>query len=90
MNIYSDDFKVNPLGLDSYPQALDGRKLPLQVSVQGSDVDSSGDVDALCEVVDVLQGSLDTVKDGPHDSWTQLDGEGLPCPQHRVSHRHTS
>ena len=55
------------------PQALAGSELPLQVSVQGSDVNASGDVDTLCHVIDVLQGSLDTIKDGPHDSWTQLD-----------------
>ncbi len=74
---------------DAYPQALAGRKLPLEVSVEGSDVHASGDVDALCEVIDVLQWSLDTVKDGPHDSWTQLDREGLPRPQHRISNGHT-
>ena len=75
---------------DTHPQALAGRKLPLEVPVEGSDVDTSGDIDTLCEVIDVLQGSLDTVKDGPHDSWAQLDREGLPCPQHGISNGHTS
>lgn len=39
---------------DSYPQALAGRELPLEVSVEGSDVYSPGDVDALCHVINVL------------------------------------
>lgn len=75
------------LKADTYPQALDRIELPLEVSVEGSNVDASGDVDALCEVVDVLQWSLDTVKDGPHDSWTQLHRERFPRPQHRISNR---
>ena len=74
---------------NTHPQALYGRKLPLEVSVEGSDVHSSGDVDALCDVVDVLQWSLDTIKDGAHDTWTKLNREGFPCPQHRVSNTHT-
>lgn len=73
----------------TYPQALAGIKLPLQVSVECSDVHASGDVDALRDVIDVLQRPLDTIKDGAHDSWTQLHGERFPRPQHGIPNRHT-
>lgn len=73
----------------AHPQAFARNKLPLEVSVQGSDVYASGDVDALCDVIDVLQRSLDTIKDGAHDSWTQLHREGFTGPQHRIADRHT-
>lgn len=72
----------------AHPEALAGVELPLEVSVEGSYVDAPGDVDALGEVVDVLQGPLDTVKDGAHDARAQLHGEGLPRPQHGIPHRH--
>lgn len=71
-----------------YPQALAGIKLPLEVSVEGANIYTSGDVDALCEVVDVFQWSLDTIKDGAHDSWSQLHRERFPCPQHGIPNGH--
>ena len=45
--------------MTSYLDVL-GFKLPLEVAVEGGRVDAAGDVDALCQLVDVLQGSLDT------------------------------
>ena len=80
--------KVRGVSL-SYSHALTGGKLPLDVSVQGSDVDPSGDIDALGEVVDVLQRPLDAVEDGAHDAGAQLHREGLPRAQDRVSHGYT-
>lgn len=74
----------------SYPQVLTRRKLPFEVSVQSSDVNSSWNVDALSEVIDVFEWALDPIKDGSHDPWTQLHREGFPCSENRVSDRHTS
>lgn len=42
------------ISTDSYPQALAGGKLPLAVSVESSNVYTSGNVDTLCQVIDVL------------------------------------
>lgn len=77
-------------GLESriYPQALAGVKLPLEVSVEGADIYTSGDVDALCDVVDVFKWSLDTIEDGPHDPWAQLHRERFPRPEHGIPNGH--
>lgn len=74
----------------SYSEALSRRKLPFKVSVKGADVNPSGNVDTLSEVIDVLQRTLNTVKDGTHDSWPQLYRKRFSCPEDRVSDRHTS
>ena len=39
---------------------------------EGGRVDPLGDVDGVGELVDVLEGPLDPVKDAPHDSWASL------------------
>ncbi len=53
---------------NSYPHVLKRRELPLEVPVKSSYVNPSGDVDALREVIDVFEGTLNTIKDGAHDS----------------------
>ena len=47
-------------------------------------------IDALSELIDVLQRSLDTVKDGAHDARPELDGERLAGPEDRVAHCHAA
>ena len=46
-----------------------GFKLPLEVAVEGGCVDAAWDVDALCQLIDVFQWTLDTCSDTQsHDS----------------------
>ena len=47
-----------------------------------------GNVNALAELANGLQGSLDTVEDGAHDAGPELDRERLARPQHGVAHGH--
>lgn len=75
---------------NSYPQVLKRRELPLEVPVKSSYVNSSGDVDALCEVIDVFEGTLNTIKDGAHDSRPQLHREWLSSAEHGVSNTNSS
>lgn len=55
-----------------YPKVLPGRKFPFVVSVESTNVYSSWDVNTVSEVIDVFQWALDTVKDGAHDTRSQL------------------
>lgn len=55
-----------------YPKVLSGRKFPFVVSVESTNVYSSWDVNTVSEVIDVFQWALDTVKDGAHDTRSQL------------------
>lgn len=57
---------------DSYPETLAGGEFPFDVSIKRSNVDSSRDIDTLGEVIDVLQWTLDTIKDGAHDSRSEF------------------
>lgn len=74
----------------SYPKTLAGGEFPFEVSVKSTNVYSSWDIDTLSEVIDVFEWTLDTVKDGAHDSWSKLHREGFTCPKDRVTNRHTS
>lgn len=74
----------------SYPKTLAGGELPFEVSVKSTDVYPSWDIDTLSEVIDVFEGTLDTVKDGAHDSWSELHRERFACPKDGVTDRHTS
>ena len=47
-------------------------KVPLFCDTQAGGVDTLGDVDTLGELTDVLQRSLNTIKDGAHDTRSQL------------------
>lgn len=73
----------------SHPKTLPGVEFPFQVSVKSPDVYSPWDIDALSEVIDVLQRTLDAVKDGAHDSRPELHREGFPRPEDRVTDGHT-
>lgn len=57
------EFKISQRGLagpcstlhsDVYPKTLAGGEFPFDVSVEGTDIYSSWDVDALSEVIDVF------------------------------------
>ena len=47
-------------------------KVPLFCDTQAGSVDTLGNVDTLGQLTDVLQWSLDTIKDGAHDTGSQL------------------
>lgn len=72
-----------------YSKTLAGGKFKFDVSVEGTNVYSSWDVDAFSEVTDLCQWTLDAVKDGAHDPWSQLYGEGFSCSKDRVTDTHT-
>lgn len=74
----------------SYPKTLAGGEFPFEVSVKSTNVYSSWDIDTLSEVIDVFERTLDTVKDGAHDSGSKLHREGFACPKDRVAHGHAS
>ncbi len=54
--------KIPIMQLFAYPDVL-RLKIPFDVSVQGWSVNTFGNVDALCQLTDVFQGSLDTCKE---------------------------
>ena len=64
---------------------IDGLEIPLGSHAEGGSVDTSRDVDALCQLVNVLERTLNTVEDGLHNAWTKFHGEGFTGPQHRVT-----
>ena len=60
-------------------------ELPLLGDAESVGVDALGDVNALRQLVDVLQGPLDAVEDRTHDAGAELDRQGLTGPQDRVA-----
>lgn len=64
-----------------------GGEVPLLLAVEGVGVDASGDVDALGQLRNLLEGSLDTVVDVVEQTGTELDGEGLAGAVDRVTDR---
>lgn len=69
----------------SHPKALARSKLPFDVSVKSTNIYSPWDVDTLSEIINVLQWTLDTIKDGAHDARPQLYREGLPRSEDGVT-----
>lgn len=61
------------------------RELPFLSDAEGVGVDSLRDVNALSHLVDVLQWSLDTVEDGAHNAWTELNGQRLAGSQDGIT-----
>jgi len=58
---------------------------PVLVPGQGGDVDSLGDVDVAGGLEDVLEGTLDTVENGSHNSGAELHGKRLALTEDGVS-----
>lgn len=69
-------------------QLLKWVELPGGMAGQAWHIDTLGDVDGLSELVNVLQWTLDTVKDTPQDTGPQLHGQGLPCTEDGITHGH--
>jgi hypothetical protein len=69
---------------------LAGCEVPLLLAVEGGQVDTTGNVDAVRVVGNALERALDTVVDGLHETGAKLDGQGLSRHAHRVADRHTS
>jgi hypothetical protein len=67
-----------------------GGKVPLLLAVEGGDVDTAGNVDAVGGLGDALERALDTVVDGLEQTGAELDGERLSGPDDRVADRDTS
>ena len=68
---------------------LQGCERPLLLAIQSVHVDTTGNVNALGVLGNVLKGTLDTIEDAPHDTGAELDGQGLPSTQHGVSNTDT-
>jgi hypothetical protein len=64
---------------------VDWGEIPLDRPRKRRHVHTLGDVNTLGHFVDVLQGSLDTVENGTHNTWSQLDGQRFASSQHRIS-----
>ena len=60
-------------------------ELPLLGDAESVGVDALGNVNALRQLVDVLQRPLDAVEDGAHDSGPELNRQRLSGPQDRVA-----
>lgn len=52
-------------------------EVPFLLTIEGGQVDTTGDVDAVRVIGDTLEGSLDTVINGLHQTWAKLDGKRL-------------
>jgi len=64
-------------------------KVPLQCPAQGWHIHALWDVYALCQLIDVLQGTLDTIKNAPQDPWPQFYRQWFTCAEHRIANSHT-
>lgn len=66
-----------------------GGEVPLLLAVEGVGSDTTGDVDALGHLRDLLEGSLDTIVDVVEQTGAKLDGERLSSTADRVTDRDT-
>ena len=60
-------------------------KFPLLHSAEGIGVDTFGNINAVGHLIDVLEGTLDTIKNCTHDARAKLHGQGLPGTQDGVT-----
>jgi len=60
-------------------------ELPLLSDAEGVGVDALGNVDAVGQLVDVLERSLDAVEDGAENAGSQLHRQRLSGSQDRVA-----
>ena len=60
-------------------------KFPLLHSAEGIGVDTLGNINAVGHLVDVLERTLDTVKNCTHDARAKLHGQGLAGTQDGVA-----
>jgi hypothetical protein len=67
-----------------------GCKVPLLLAVEGGQIDTTGDVDAVRVVGNTLERALNTVVDGLHETGAELDRQGQSRHANRVADRHTS
>jgi hypothetical protein len=65
-------------------------EVPLLLAVEGGEIDTTGNVNAVRVVGDTLERALNTVVDGLHETGAKLDGQGLSGPEYRVADSHTS
>ena len=67
-----------------------GRELPLLLAVESGQIDTTGDVNAVRVVGDTLEGTLDTIVNGLHETRAKLDGQWLSSPVYGVAYGYTS
>jgi hypothetical protein len=65
-------------------------EFPLLLAVESGQVDTTGDIDAVRVVGDTLEGTLNTVVDGFHETRTKLDGQWLSGPEYGVAYSYAS
>ncbi len=75
--------------LFSNPNSTVWKKVPFLGTGESRDIDSLGNIDGLGELANVLERSLNPVKDGLHDSGPEFHRERFPGSENRISHRHT-
>jgi hypothetical protein len=63
---------------------------PLPLAVEGGNVDTARDVNAVRVFGDGFERTLDTVIDGFHETWPEFDGQRLSRSENGIAHRHTS
>jgi hypothetical protein len=66
-----------------------GGELPTLVAVKAGDFDTAGDVDVGAELVNVLEGTLDTVKNSVQNTGAEFEGEGLAGLDNGIANGHT-
>lgn len=64
-------------------------KVPLLGAVKGGDIDTAGNVDAVGHLCDALEGTLNTVVDGLHETRAEFDREGLTSSGDGVTNGNT-
>jgi hypothetical protein len=64
-------------------------EVPFLRAVESGQIDTTGDVDALGVFGDALERALDTVVDGLHQTWAELDGQGLSRSEDGVADGYT-
>lgn len=66
-----------------------GCELPLLLAIQGRQIDTTGDVNAVRIVGNALERALDSVVDGFHQAWAKLDRQWQSRPEDRIANSHT-
>lgn len=68
---------------------VDRLEIPLLLTIQRIDANTTGNVDTLGLVGDSTEGSLNTVVDRLHQTGAQLDGQGLTGPGNGIANSQT-
>lgn len=65
-------------------------EIPLLLTVQSGNVDTTGNVDTIGDFGNALERALNTIVDGLEKTWAELDGQRLAGAVYRVANSDTS